>query len=124
MPDTAALAAIVERLEGGEAGPDVDLATFSALGGLRAYWCEYPDKTRVMKSHVSTSLDAVAEMQEQLLPGWPSSAATPWRGRPALAWVAADRDLLQTFDAAAPTEPAARLAAILKAVIAREGQDG
>lgn len=149
--DTKAVAAIIERLEAGEVGRDIDARVAVALAwGVPTPeddrpWLKMPTRYDecapgtywlVQRSGMSlrtapeftTSLDVVTALQERVLPEWilnglwqirmTLDAGVPPRALHWACYLRPDGGAQGDLRAEAPTEPAARLAAVLKAVMA------
>tara|TARA_R110000772_G_scaffold66361_1_gene147792 strand:- start:2484 stop:2933 length:450 start_codon:yes stop_codon:yes gene_type:complete len=128
--DATALEALAKRVEAGEAGREIDAEIWILLRSDEEYskalrrvqepsGCPDPHgevakwaRGGWFAHKYSTSLDAVAALAERVLPGWNYSVEQSGRLVGAAYWAwASDRHDLRM----APTECAARLAAILRA---------
>lgn len=128
MTDRVAIAALVEKLRKGEIGEDIDHAVARLFGTGRWVRCEgEPDvgvwgDREFYAPRYSISRDAVATLQTELLPGWHIRAISRSYRPALLGWVwrceIGNEEANRCVFRYAPTEAAARLAAVLSAYAA------
>ncbi|KCZ47728.1 hypothetical protein [Hyphomonas sp. CY54-11-8] len=137
MTKTETLLALAARVEAGETGRELDAEIFVALGWVPSeaalvggtepiLMVTHPD--HVGGTHtplkITTSLDAIAALTERVLPEGKWEISTGRRCPGEDCWWATAIIGARRYKVHAPTEPAARLAALLRALAEKEKEDG
>jgi hypothetical protein len=142
MTTPAEYLALADRVEAGESGPAID-AEIAIVAGDNDHEKLFVDRgllyfhdpirrirCRWQAQPVTTSLDASDALRQRLLPGWfvddireaRLEVDPSWRWAVTLRNMTKPPEVLQVIGRA-PTEPAARTAAILRALAATQGDD-